>query len=100
MWTARSTRPSCTAGPWLGTGSRKCPEDPYTDPVTGVLRNKLGLGTAKELATAEREITRVALILIRESPARATCDLPRTAWCSRAFSCAGRSRAGPADHVA
>jgi cell filamentation protein len=52
------------------------PEDPYTDPVTGVLRNKLGLGTAEELAAAEREITHAALILIRESPARATYDLP------------------------
>jgi cell filamentation protein len=52
------------------------PEDPYTDPVTGVLRNKLGLGTAEELAAAEREITHAALILIRESPVRATYDLP------------------------
>ncbi len=34
-------------------------------PVTGVLRNKLGLGTAEELAAAEREITHAALILIR-----------------------------------
>jgi len=33
------------------------PEDPYTDPVTGVLRNKLGLRTAEELQSAEREIT-------------------------------------------
>jgi cell filamentation protein len=52
------------------------PDDPYTDPVTGVLRNKLGLGTAEELAAAEREITHAALILIRESPVRPTYDLP------------------------
>ena len=51
------------------------PGDPYADPVTGVLRNKLGLGTAEELAVAEREITHVALILLRESPVRATYDL-------------------------
>jgi cell filamentation protein len=52
------------------------PDDPYADPVTGVLRNKLGLGTAQELAVAEREITHAALILLRESPVRATYDLP------------------------
>lgn len=51
------------------------PDDPYADPVTGVLRNKLGLNTAEELADAEREITHAALILIRESPVRATYDL-------------------------
>jgi len=33
------------------------PEDPYSDPVTGVLRNKRGLGAAAELEAAEREIT-------------------------------------------
>jgi cell filamentation protein len=52
------------------------PDDPYTDPVTGVLRNELGLDTREELAAAEREITHAALILIRESPVRATYDLP------------------------
>jgi fido (protein-threonine AMPylation protein) len=36
-------------------------EDPYSDPVTGVLYNKLGLGTAAELEAAEREITHAAL---------------------------------------
>ena len=49
--------------------------DPYTDPVTGVLRNKLGLRTADELEAAEREITHAALILLRESPVRTTWDL-------------------------
>jgi fido (protein-threonine AMPylation protein) len=44
------------------------PADPYTDSDTGVLRNNLGLGAAAELAAAEREITHVALILLRESP--------------------------------
>ena len=51
------------------------PTDPYTDPDTGVLRNNLGLGTAGELAAAEREITHVALILLRESPVQATYPL-------------------------
>jgi cell filamentation protein len=43
-------------------------QDPYTDPATGVLRNKLGLRTAEELQAAEREITHAALILLNESP--------------------------------
>jgi cell filamentation protein len=51
------------------------PEDPYTDPVTGVLRNKLGLRTAEELQTAEREITHAALIFLKESPVPAGYDL-------------------------
>ena len=50
--------------------------DPYIDPVTGIPRNALGLGTAEELAAAEREITHAALILLRESPVPATYDLP------------------------
>ena len=42
------------------------PEDPDSDPVTGVLYNKLGLGTAAGLEAAEREITHAALILLRQ----------------------------------
>jgi cell filamentation protein len=52
------------------------PEDPYTDPVTGILLNKLELRTVGELESAEREITHAALILLRESPVRPTYDLP------------------------
>jgi cell filamentation protein len=52
------------------------PDDPYTDPVTGVLRNKLRLSTAAELEAAEREITHAALILLREAPVRPAYDLP------------------------
>jgi cell filamentation protein len=52
------------------------PEDPYTDPATGILLNKLGLRTAGELESAEREITHAALILLRESPVRPAYDLP------------------------
>jgi cell filamentation protein len=52
------------------------PEDPYSDPVTGVLYNKLGLGAATELEAAEREITHAALILLDESPVPPSFDLP------------------------
>jgi cell filamentation protein len=51
------------------------PEDPYTDPVTGVLRNKLGLRPAEELQAAEREITHAALIFLKESPVPPSYDL-------------------------
>ena len=51
------------------------PDDPYADPVTGILRNKLGLDTAEDLAAAEREITQAALILVSDSPIRPTYDL-------------------------
>jgi len=49
------------------------PEDPYSDPVTGVLHNKLGLGAAAGLEAAEREITHAALILLDESPVSPKC---------------------------
>jgi cell filamentation protein len=51
------------------------PEDPYTDPVTGVLRNKLGLSANGELAAAEREITHAALIFLKEAPVLSGYDL-------------------------
>src|ERR1700722_8091298 len=51
------------------------PEDPYTDPVTGVLRNRLGLSTAGKLETAEREITHAALIFLKEAPVLPDYDL-------------------------
>jgi cell filamentation protein len=51
------------------------PEDPYADPATGVLRNKLGLGTTGELQTAEWEITQAALIFLKESPVLPSYDL-------------------------
>jgi cell filamentation protein len=50
-------------------------DDPYSDPLTGVLFNKLGLGNPAELEIAEREITHAALILLAESPPRPTYDL-------------------------
>jgi cell filamentation protein, protein adenylyltransferase len=51
------------------------PDDPYADPATGVLRNKLGLRGSAELEAAEREITHAALIFLRESPVPASYDL-------------------------
>ena len=51
------------------------PEDPYADPVTGVLRNTLGLSALGELNSAEREITHAALILLKESPLVPSYDL-------------------------
>jgi cell filamentation protein len=51
------------------------PGDPYADPVTGVLRNKLGLSRAAELEAAEREITHAALIFLREMPVHPRYDL-------------------------
>jgi cell filamentation protein len=51
------------------------PEDPYADSVTGVLRNKLGLSTDRELETAERDITDAALIFLKEAPVVPSYDL-------------------------
>jgi len=51
-------------------------QDPYSDPVTGVLYNKLGLRSAAALEAAEREITHAALILLDESSVSPSYDLP------------------------
>jgi cell filamentation protein len=51
------------------------PDDPYVDPATEVLRNKLGLSTLAELEAAEREITHAALIFLKESPVPPRYDL-------------------------
>ena len=50
-------------------------EDPYSDPVIGVLYNKLGLRSAAALEAAEREITHAALILLDESPVSLSYNL-------------------------
>ena len=50
--------------------------DPYSDPVTGVLYNRLKLRSAAALEAAEREITHAALILLDESPVSPSYDLP------------------------
>jgi cell filamentation protein len=51
------------------------PDDPYVDPLTGVLRNKLGLSTARQLEDAEREITHAALVYLKEAPVQPSYDL-------------------------
>ena len=51
-------------------------QDPYSDPVTGVLYNRLELRSAAALEAAEREITHAALILLDESPVPPSYDLP------------------------
>ena len=51
-------------------------QDPYSDPVTGVLYNRLKLRSAAALEAAEREITHAALILLDESPVSPSYDLP------------------------
>ena len=51
-------------------------QDPYSDPVTGVLYNNLGLRSAAALEAAEREITHAALILLDESSVSPSYDLP------------------------
>lgn len=35
--------------------------DPYLDPISGVLRNSLGITSSEELAKAEANITTVAI---------------------------------------
>ena len=51
------------------------PGDPYSDPLTGVLFNKLGLAAIAGLEAAEREITHAALIWLHEPPVIPTYDL-------------------------
>ena len=51
------------------------PGDPYADPVTGVLHNKLGFSKYEELEAAEREITHAALIFLSEVPVVTSYDL-------------------------
>ncbi len=49
--------------------------DPYTDPKTGILRNKLGITDAGELAAAEADITGARLTRIAERPIPGNYDL-------------------------
>jgi len=48
--------------------------DPYTDPATGVLRNKLDIADAEELAVVEDHVVTIRLAVCRReagSPSRA-----------------------------
>ncbi|MEV5706895.1 Fic family protein [Actinoallomurus sp. NPDC052274] len=49
--------------------------DPYIDPATGVLKNKLGCDTHEALRQAERDITRAALIRLAVRPVVGAYDL-------------------------
>jgi cell filamentation protein len=51
------------------------PDDPYLDPATGILYNKLGITTAPALEAAEREITHITLSQLSVSPVPPTYDL-------------------------
>jgi cell filamentation protein len=50
--------------------------DPYTDPATGVLRNKLGVSDPAVLAAAEADITAARLARLSERPIPGSYDLP------------------------
>jgi cell filamentation protein len=50
--------------------------DPYSDPRTGVLVNKLGLSTKAALDRAERDLTSFALLRLRRRPISGHYDLP------------------------
>jgi cell filamentation protein len=53
-------------------------EDPYVYPGTGVLRNSLGIRDLAELAVAEADIVRTALVILAEKPLPGSYDL--THW--------------------
>jgi cell filamentation protein len=50
--------------------------DPYLDPATGVLRNRLGLTTEAELRHAEAQITLAKMTRLDQHPVPGTFDLP------------------------
>jgi cell filamentation protein len=49
--------------------------DPYTDPESGVLVNRLGLATRPELERVERDLTSFALLRLRDRPLPGGYDL-------------------------
>lgn len=49
--------------------------DPYTDPGTGVLVNRFGLTRQTDLDRAERDLTSLALLRLRDRPAPGGYDL-------------------------
>ncbi|WP_051581817.1 Fic/DOC family protein [Pseudonocardia acaciae] len=49
--------------------------DPYLDPTTGVLRNRLGITDPAELARAEAELTALRLVELRRTPLPGHYDL-------------------------
>jgi cell filamentation protein len=51
-------------------------KDPYADPRTGVLHNKLGITDARALDQAERDITQMRLVELNRNPIKGRFDLP------------------------
>ncbi len=49
--------------------------DPYVDPVSGVLRNRLGITEAEELGVAEADLSAVRLAGLRQRPLPGDYDL-------------------------
>lgn len=49
--------------------------DPYLDPATGLLRNRLGITDPAELARAEAELTALRLVELRRTPVPGGYDL-------------------------
>jgi len=50
--------------------------DPYTDPQTSVLRNKLGIDSPGILAEVEADLTAARTVWLTENPVPGTYDLP------------------------
>lgn len=49
--------------------------DPYLDPETGLLRNRVGARTKAALDEAEAELPFARLMQLMDHPPKATCDL-------------------------
>ncbi|MCE0764941.1 hypothetical protein LWC35_18830 [Pseudonocardia kujensis] len=57
------------------------PQDPYTDPASGVLRNKLGLTDVAELERAEADLTGFRLIELHQHDLPGAYDLAHLLRC-------------------
>ena len=60
--------------------------DPYSDPQSGVLVNKLGLTTGLELERVERDLTSIALLRLRDRPLPGGYDLAHLQSFDRAIA--------------
>lgn len=72
----KSTRRNCAAGSGLATAlSDRGFVDPYIDPATGILRNRVGARTQQQLDDAEFDLVHAAGVELAESPPVLTFDL-------------------------
>lgn len=53
------------------------PKDPYLDPISGILRNRLGITNAKELEWAEAAFSALASYELDRNPPPGKFDLSR-----------------------